>query len=314
MVRRARSDRRAMLIHVITVIVTGLGVFLANLHHARSRNVKDLLAKKEKVQAQFLARGAQQHFLLKMKYLPAPFYEAAGYAAGRNPHYDFSVRAKSVTDGKVAPVGMESTNLGPLFFTGGSGTEVQASAGSLFVVRSKDPEIHSQDRHKMAFMLEHFLADVSSEYPPENPAQGTSPIVKCDSSPYSCKAMGEGWQDPFTGFYFVEDVKILAQSGGKKYSADCVTVTAEAQVRVYGQVSPVTGRSLDTPSRMTAARFETREGGWAELEFAQEDRSAYSDRSDGRDVGREPLASTASSRRTEIVTATYAIERSGVVQ
>jgi len=332
-----RRNRRGMILYLVSIIVVMVGLFLAILHHSGMTNKEQVFSKREKIQAQFLARGAQQHFLLKIRFLAAQMYEAAGFSVGRNPYFDFGAYLTGFDGTKVYPV--DNLSVGPLFFTGNN-TSVQlvdpvgdalAPTGSKIMVvdragETSDPATGGlytgpnfgssyvsgcTNKEVMSFPLEHFLVDISTTYPP------SAPIVRFDSQgSYSSKAsMGSeqpvdvAWRDPFTGNYFVEDFRILGQGGGgsrqgKKYEADSVLVMSEAWVRVSGQVSPVTAiggqpRVLDTLSPALQGKMVSKQGGsgWAELEFSMESKADFDARAG------------ASARRTEIVTATYFIRR-----
>jgi len=344
-----RRDRRGVILYLLAVVAVMVGLFMSILHYSRSQNRRQFFSKREKSQAQFLARGAQQHFLLKLKFLMAHMYEAAGFSVGRNPYFDFGGYLKGPdgwvsgeTNVRVNP--MDDLGVGPLFYTGGSGTEItmtaptgdaQAPAGSVIMVvdRSKEstnpnastgvysgPAMPSGSTNKyvMSFPLEHFLVDVCTDFPP-SPAES---VVRFYSrGAYKERAsMGSAantpaeptWRDPLTGFYFIEDFKILGQGGGnarkgKKYEADSVVVFSEADVLACNQVSPITvvnglPKSLDTVSSETQARLVSKPGGsgWPEIELSKESDAEFQAR-----VG----DTNKSAHRTEIVTATYLIRR-----
>lgn len=327
---RMRTDRRGVVIYLVSMIAIMIGLFISILHYHRSANRKQFISKREKVQAQFLARGAQQHFLLKMKYLAAQLYEASAYSVGRNPNYDFGGYLRRVEADKVWPC--DDLGVGPLFFTGGPATQIfgvphapgdtQAPASALVLVvdRSKDRifdwpsggQTQEENKARMGFLLQHYLVDISSDYP------AGSSVIRFDSTaPYASKAsMGSNaaqdvsWQDPISGSYFMEDFQLLGQGGGgsragKKFEADSVTLTTEAQVRVDGQVSLVSAvggwpRALSRVARDTNVALESKTGeaGWTALEFSQESDASYAARTGSQSV-----------RRTELVTSSYLVRR-----
>jgi hypothetical protein len=329
-----------MLLYLVAMVAVVIGLFVAIVQYHRSANKKQFGSRRQKVQAQMLARGAQQHFLLKMKFMASQIYEAAGFSVGRNPYYDFSAYLTGTDGTQVFP--MDPLAVGPLFFTGGPGTTIAAvtpsgdsqapAAAKVMVVdrsgESLDPGTAlglfsgaafapgavsgASNRHVMSFPLEHFLVDVSTNFPLG------SPVVRIDSAAtYADRAsMGASsggdvqWRDPFTASYFVEDFRILGLGGGgsrsgKKYEADTVIIATEAQVRIDNQCSVVTGtggqpRKLDMMARETHASFRAQGAGsgWPELDLE-------STESDAARSARNPT----SARRTELVTSTYLVRR-----
>jgi hypothetical protein len=180
----------------------------------------------------------------------------------------------------------------------------------------------------MTYPLEHFLVDVCGDFPPVS--SGRQPIIQFNSTvgrsdwAQMGKANSETvggavkWFDPFVGNYYVQDFRILGQGGagsraGKKYEADSVLVYTEAQVRVQGQVSPMsqisgTPKKLDTVAGELQARFSGKEGsGWTELELVQE--SAEDVKKRLFEQYNKDTKQWEAAHRTEIVTATYFIRR-----
>lgn len=331
MIRR----RRGMILYLVFMIAVVIGVFVGIVHHHRASTRRQMGGIREKMQAQFVAQGAQQHFLLKMKLLAAPLYEATGFAVGRNPYYDFGAYVSGTDGTRVFP--LDEAITGPLFFTGSGRTTLaavpvsgdpQAPPGAKVLVVDRGDEATAggglgiyagpafppgatgvENAHVMRFLLEHYLLDVTSDYP------RSSSIIRIQSgaSYPDQAAMGSSspgpvaWRDPFSANYYVEDCRLLGMGGagsraGKKYEADSLQLTTEAQVRVDSQISCVTAvngapRKLSTPVALVEARLSGDDGNWLGIDVVAET-AAQRDARAGSSV-----------RRTEVVTATYLVRR-----
>jgi len=349
---RQTRDRSGVILWLLSMVVVMIGFFIMILEHSQSVNRRVLFMKKEKAQAQFLARAAQQHFLLKLRFLSAQMYEAMGFSVGKNPYYDFGGYMRSMTDDRVEPY--DHLEVGPLFYTGGAKTKLalavpkgdsQAPAESHILVidrAGEDPSPTANEgvftgpafrpgsvpggdnKQVMKFLLENFLADVSSDYP-----TGKSVVrFSSQSSDPDRAFMGQSdpdgggpgiqWVDPFVGHYFVEDFRILGQGGGgarrgKKFEADSVEVATEGKVYVRNQISPITGKSIDTVERemKTVLTSKPGDGGWTKMQVTVESKAEFDNRvgEDSSKYSSKQAFLKKAVARSEIVTATYFIRR-----
>ncbi|MBI4864680.1 MAG: hypothetical protein HY815_31160 [Candidatus Riflebacteria bacterium] len=347
---RPSSDRRGAVIYMVVVVATMIGLLISIVHYQQMGVHVGLGQSKDKKQAQYLARGAQQHFMLKLKWLGAALYDATGFAMGKNPYYDFGGYLKGSEPITNTPDGdranpIDDLGVGPLFFTGSqgatgisamdpptdttpppppgakvlavdrSGETQNASAGSgLYSGPAMPPGAISGESNKdvMGFYLEHYLVDVCSDFPRVDGGR----VIRIDSTTvYSDHAsMGAdggadvSWRDPFTGSYFIEGFQLMGQGGGgsrsgKKYEADSVVLTTEAQIRRDMQFSLIgtagQWKRLDSSYRLIRGQFKSRESGWPELEFGMETQAEYNQRTGDQ----------ASQRRIELVTSSYLVRR-----
>ena len=240
-------------ITIVIVIIIGMTLMaLAVILMSTSGDSKETIFQlKEKYQARFMALGGQQHALLKFRLMPTQFYDAAAYAIGKNPYYDFS-----------RPMDRYN-NPGPMFFTGtvDSLSSVQDSLGRQvpLIVRKDDWAFTTNDREfkgVMATHLNRFLKDIQTGYPGSSgtfDALGTSGVIVVNSKPHDDLAMGPNWRDPFHGSYFVDKIFIFGSQGAVSYSTDSVLVSCRGIVQRAEQVSPVT--EIDGQARNLTRQF-----------------------------------------------------------
>jgi type II secretory pathway pseudopilin PulG len=325
-IRRRRQGFAIIIVVMVCVIVGVLG----SIVFFQGRDAKRKSAeKRDQVQARFLARSAQNHFLLKFRLLPSELYDAVSYAAGRNPYFDFNLDIVDVPGGAMfvtAPG--RSSNVGPMFFTGKAGTVVGQSGGKFTIERPQGPAVYentgagfppaAENRPRMEYLLNHYILDIASGHPTydddavvavSSKRHKDAAQIGLSDNELSLPRPGADWQDPFTGAYLVRSVRILGsgstpQSAGKRFEADSVMLTTEAFVLRDGQVSPV-GRA-GTELKKLAMPKETAtaidgESGNLELKQKIESDADY----------RRRVLDTKSARRTEVMTAVYLVTRKG---
>jgi hypothetical protein len=216
-----------MMVIMIGVILLAMAVILMSGGGQRGEEIIEL---REKYQSYFLAKGGQQHALLKFRLLPTPFYDAAAYAIGKNPYFDFS---KSMN---------RYSNPGPAFFTGtivnfdDSATETVGEETMTYQIIERGPDwsIEDEDKDYQGIMSRHlrrFLIDIKSGYP------AGSPIIQISTEEREDLAMGNGWYDPFDGEYLVDKVFIFGSQGAMNYATDSVMVSCRGWMKRENQVS-----------------------------------------------------------------------------
>src|SRR5690349_12262397 len=87
--RLSDRERRGVAIFIvimISLILSTFGVIRWSIESGSAHESELIIEKK---QAEYLAKGAQQHALLKFRYLPTELYDAVAYSIGKNPCYDF---------------------------------------------------------------------------------------------------------------------------------------------------------------------------------------------------------------------------------
>lgn len=273
-----RSNRAGMAVFIVVMVSAVISVFVAIVFfHGRDTRRKGA-EKRDRAQAQYLAKGAHNHFLLKFKLLPTELYDAVSYAVGKNPYFDFSIKVDNATGAGFQPANGVEADFGPMFFTGApGGTKVARDGdGQLTIDRSGEGNglygnttsglgaPSDTNRHLMEYLLNHYILDIATGFPmnpmesdkDEAAANVNTAIVVVDSDEHKDVAqMGVSnpadnaervsWRDPFKGSYFVRSLKILGIGGtgagarGKKYQSDTVLLTTEATVRRDAQISLV---------------------------------------------------------------------------
>lgn len=329
-VSRFARQRAGMAVFIVVMVAAVIGVFVAIVFfHGRDTRRKGA-EKRDKAQAQYLAKGAHNHFLLKFKLLPTELYDAVSYAVGKNPYFDFSIKVKSADATSFVPADGVEADFGPMFFTGSAGKTVvtkdpdnqlgidRAAEGTGLYAGQGMGGSTEDNKNKMEYLLNHYILDIATGFP--NAATG---IVLVDSEEHDEVAqMGKSgnisdngrvkWVDPFKGSYFVRSLRILGIGGskaatrGKKYQSDTVLLTTEATVRRDAQVSLVSNTSGGTRKQLLIQREVNtslkQESGWLEVREDLEDQTSFNERSNG-------TASATSARRTEISTGVYFVTR-----
>ncbi|MBI4862108.1 MAG: hypothetical protein HY815_17910 [Candidatus Riflebacteria bacterium] len=333
MTMNARGRRSGMAVFIVVMVSAVIGVFVAIVaFHGRDTRRKGS-EKREKAQAESLAKGAHQHFLLKFSLMPTELYDAVSYSVGKNPYFDF-LRKMGALSGNEFQAQSGVMDMGPMFFTGDKpGNITKGSDDQLVVKRSdKDENVYqngkagfgedAENRHKMEYLLNHYILDIATDYP--SSAQDQSIVVvssrphkeiaqigitdTINSSSVSNNAPLDGWQDPFNGHYFVRSVKILssrgaAQAVNKVYQTDSILVSIEATVRRDKQLSLVTrggGRLKPLVVQKEVKTSVQSEQGWVTTKEEMESEEDFRHRVESTDDRKSD-----SGRRTEISTAIY---------
>ena len=331
------SQRAGMAVFIVVMVAAVIGIFVVIvIFHGRDTRRKGV-EKRDRAQAYYLARGAHNHFLLKLRCLLPEFYDATSYAVGKNPLFEFSTAVDSIQGNMFNPQGGRS-EFGPMFFTGTNPGNVTVADGRIVINRSSEGDgIHRNDstgfaaspenRAKMEYLLNHYNLDVCSDYPESDPDKA---IVTVSATPHkevaqfgvtdqvgtssiSNNARIDGWVDPFNGSYFVSSVRVLGVGGltkektGHKYGQTSVLVVTEATVRKDNQVSLVTrqgGRLKPLVVQRETKTSLKQEQGWLEVKEERESQSSY----ERRAVSSGDRTSE-SGKRTEICTAVYFVTR-----
>ena len=231
-------------ITILLVIIVGMTLMamVVILLSGGSDSREKVFQMKEKYQSLFLAKGGQQHALLKFRLLPTPFYDAAAYAIGKNPYYDFTRKMDRYN------------NPGPMFFTGDVQAPTLGAADGqemLIVSRSGNWALSDLDKTFQGVMSTHlnrFLKDIRSEYPIGDSNQS---VITINSETHDDQAMGTNWHDPYSGNYLVDRVFIFGSQGALNYSTDSVMVSCKGFATRANQKSIVNGDDSGEPKNLT---------------------------------------------------------------
>lgn len=326
--RPRRDSRRGVALFVAVMAALVMGAF-ATILWTNKGSERPLEQSFEKRQAEYLAKGAQQHALLKCRLLPTELYDAVSYQIGRNPYFDFGLGLQNPDPGGLTDDDADR-NPGPLFYTGtvtqmenvadpdsGDGAQI------LVIRRSGDPEdpAGAFDAN-MRILLDMFIYDVATLYPVPDPGQA---VIVVSSAPHRDLAMepgGEDWRDPFIGNYKVQTLRILGLQGGRRYDKDTMLLTTIGSVKRAGQRSIVTllGNEPKNLSPIRATKRHASEDTFGEMDTVFEDAAEYGARVGDENVGvdtndvfdPDSNPEAASGRRTEIATGIYYITRKAV--
>ncbi|PCJ16039.1 MAG: hypothetical protein COB02_17225 [Candidatus Cloacimonadota bacterium] len=232
-IKKSLSKKGISMLLVVLVGMTMMAMAVILLNSSSS-NTGNMQESKERIQSLFIAKGAQQHALLKFRLLPTEFYDAAALAIGKNPIFNFSkVKARY-------------KNPGPAFFTGDAviQNESEATSGSEIPIFQRGGQWWLNDDDKkfngvMAEYLNKFLKDIATDQNNE---------VVIDSAPHDDLAMGSNWFDPFTGSYRVDKVLIFGKSKGMNYGVDSVLVSCRGAAKRNFQSSLTLSGNGNCPS------------------------------------------------------------------
>lgn len=309
--------RSGVAVYLVVMVCAIISVFIVILGFFRRDTSSKGRVKREAAQATYLAKGAQNHFLLKYRLLQREFYDAMSYSVGRNPHFDWQMPITSISGNTFTPQGTNDN--GPMFFTGTNAAAVTLVGTNAVADRSGEGAglysngaanfgDNADNRPVMAFMLNHFLLDVATDYP-RGDGQG---VVVVRSTPHAEVAqMGvadggasssgrvEGWADPFNGTYHASSAVLFsekAQGSTRRFENMSVAVTTQASVMRDKQVSVVTrsGNALREliVHQATKGKLETG-AGWVE--------------SKDEKMSAEELRALQSGQRTQEVTGIYMV-------
>jgi len=317
-IRTTRRGRRGFAIFMVIMIAFILGSFAALIWHMNrdTKTVREFIV--EKKQAEYLAKGAQQHFLLKFRYLPTELYDAVAYSIGKNPYYDFGRPHQALVGSDELNAEDAKVNPGPMFYFGSTSIDIGGD-GIPKVDRSGVDltSISDPDAQKIRTLLKMYLLDVGTLYP-TNDDNG---IVVITSLAHTDKGMNKDWRDPFVGNYAVQNATILGLSGGKRYDKDSLLVTTLGSVKRAGQISLVTKGNVNNARNLSGGRKALSDLKFGVHEFPEarsylEDLGEYQTRMKDDDsnknadiLGMAKDAAISSGRRTEIATGIYHIQR-----
>ncbi|MBI2944122.1 MAG: hypothetical protein HYY25_07965 [Candidatus Wallbacteria bacterium] len=305
--RRQRGGFAIFIVILVSIVLSVFAVILWSIESGSSHETELIIEKK---QAEYLAKGAQQHALLKFRYLPTELYDAVAYSIGKNPYYDFGrpLKAGGALDSLLNP--------GPMFFTGTKDPLTNPAAAAVPIINRSGDNIFAPPsgvsgfpssgtaEDQMKYLLTFYEADIATDYPGGGKDDS---IVVVTSEPHNDIAMGAGWRDPFFGSYVVESLAILGLTGGKLYDKDSILLTTRGQVyQVFNnihQISLVTDESFGAtgnPRQLTEGRRTTSTAKFGAHDFPELEQSfeALSD-----------YQNRLSTARTEIATGLYSVSR-----
>jgi hypothetical protein len=257
--------------------------------------------RKEKLQCTYMAKGGQQHALLKIRLLPTPFYDAVAYAIGKNPYFDFS-----------EPITLDPySNPGPLFLTGDVDGDVSTDPTRPHVkiinnLRNRqnwalDSVNDPLFTGTMATHLQAFLEDICTDY-------HSQVIVSSAGDNHMDYAMGQGWRDPFDGEYTIRKVFIFGSKGRMNYATDSIMISTEGTVMRDNQISIIPDTaSGGNPRNLTRVylRHSTTQAGSGFQDQVDEELSNADKFADMENYE----TSLASAKRAELVTGIYEVRR-----
>lgn len=318
--RRVGRRRRGFAIFIVVMIAFILASFAAILWHTGrdSGTVREFIT--EKKQAEYLAKGAQQHFLLKFRYLPTELYDAVAYSIGKNPYYDFG-RPHEGSGGTLTTLtdADARVNPGPMFYFGN--TTVALDSNGIPKVDRRSVDLSNPGDgvtgEQIRTLLKMYLLDVGTLYPTND----DSGIVVISSASHADKGMAMDWRDPFVGNYAVSNATILGLSGGKRYDKDSLLVTTLGSVRRARQISLVTAGNVEGARNLSTGRRQLSDLKFGVHEFPEarsylEDLAEYGERMKDDDssknteiLGLADGSTISSGRRTEIATGIYHVQR-----
>jgi hypothetical protein len=300
--RRGRAMFRQKGVTILMVLLVGMSLLaLAVILMSTSGESKTQIFQiKEKYQSLFLARGGQQHALLKFRLLPTEFYDAAAFSIGKNPYFDFTRKMNRYN------------NPGPMFFTGSMAPLVMVDDGTgnevPMISRGTDWAFTESDRSFQGVMATHlnrFLKDIRSDYP-----EGEG-VIRIQSEAHTDLAMGPMWRDPFSGSYFVDRVFIFGSQGSLSYSTDSVLVSCKGIAQRAGQVSilpqadgevrNLTRQYLKLSTQQAGSGFKDQ----VDMDVSNQDKYQFLKKYEADLANPDPR----SSARGEAVTAIYEVRR-----
>ncbi len=294
------NSRKGVTILMVLLVGSSLLALAVILMSTSGQSKEQIFQIKERYQSLFLARGGQQHALLKFRLLPTQFYDAAAYSIGKNPYFDFTRKMNRYN------------NPGPMFFTGSMAPLISVDDGTgkeiPLISRSNDWVFSEDDRAfkgVMATHLNRFLKDIRSDYP-----QGDG-VIRIESDPHDDLAMGQNWRDPYSGSYFVDRVFIFGSQGSLSYSTDSVMVSCRGVAQRAGQISilpqedgeirNLTRQYLKLSTQQAGSGFKDQ----VDMGVSNEDKYQFLKKYESDLANPDP----SSSARGEAVTAIYEVRR-----
>jgi len=192
------------------------------------------------VQANFLAKGALQHALLKIRLLPTQAYDAAAYSVGKNPYFNHCGGTGSgydllhqVATSKGSAVDPQRVR-GPAFLTGNTDSVSWEDQPTLAYLNSQPKDVnlngttdagdHVDGNPTNPFICDQYLLKFASDIRADSTGSFPVRFKRGDVDPVT------GIADPFDASYSVSDLTVLALGKGRKYSEEGVRIVVKTTV------------------------------------------------------------------------------------
>lgn len=246
---KSGRTRHAMAIPLVIILtslmLTGVLVLWQASHDDMPRALLDV----GRLQARYVALGAIQHALLKVKLLPTQAYDAAAYAVGKNPYFNHTSGTgggyeaiKKLVDNPADTSVDPHAVKGPAFLAGTyPGTVVwfdadkawrNSAARDVDLSGTEDQADHVGGQGANPWICEQYLLEFAED-------------VKADTGLPVHFVRGQtdavtGLEDPFDATYLVRQIKVIAQLGerspgvvvgGRKHSQEAVRILVSATVK-----------------------------------------------------------------------------------
>jgi hypothetical protein len=268
------SRKGGAVIFIVVVLGMTLMAFAVVMLSDTGISKERIFERKEKMQSLYIAKGGQQHMLLKIRLLPTPFYDAVAYAIGKNPYFDFT---ENECDGNKGIMVDPLVNPGPLFFTGNATATVLTCADrpqarllqENTLSRSGNWWLTSDDQEfkgPMSVHLRKFLEDIRTDYNPDGDTALPKHVVVNSAAAGTDFAMGGGWSDPFSASYQVDRVFIFGSTGRFNYATDSIMIATRGEVVREGQKSIILNENFEslssgTPRNLTRVYLRSTQAG-----------------------------------------------------
>lgn len=237
--RRHLEDRGGSALLLVLILAILLMTVAISLWTANDNQEGQVMVNMPRVQAEYLAKGAQQLALLKARLLAQPLYDASDLAIGKNPYYPHGremtrpvpydhlddTRPTSAASEELTLGTTDAFAVGPAFFT------PRALPRDANLDDSEDAaDIELMDRYLARYRADLADGGVTSRSPPPPDSvvnwigQDAVQVNRLYTDPVLDVT------DPYDGEFEVVEIRVLGGKDGQIHREEAIRVTVRAAI------------------------------------------------------------------------------------
>lgn len=216
------AGSRGFAVPLVLVFATIMGLLATFVIRSNSHNFRQNLTSYNQLQAAFVARAGLEHALLKVKYLHRELFDAACFAQGRNPLFNFSQ--------PLDP----SFNPGPKYCLTQSDATGAGQTTSGFISPTRLSSALSGARSPPSKWLEGFRSDINSV--------GSTNVMRMNELPDEIKSR---MREPFTAQYDAAAIEVLTQDTNENLGQNTVSNQVVVKFSISASVTTARQETFD---------------------------------------------------------------------
>ncbi len=255
--------RRGMALVIVFIISALLLIAALALWSVNEQDTARIPIIVRRLQAKFLAHGATQLALLKVRFCVTPFYHASYFSVGRNPFYPHAAGYAHLTiNGVASPPSAVPTVPGPAFVSGSVMNytdprrlqrldikKIPSASGAMVEEMVADMDGDGMQEYKTDEMLVFFRLDIADRTysspalpSPAGYVASGQPNVAVSTSPPPTPNPKFSVADPYSGEFRVVRMMVMGTREKTQYQDDAILIEVVATVHssIKGHVEDYT--------------------------------------------------------------------------